>query len=84
MKTQRRGVVRVVHGEPGDAEFARRRNQLGEALLDRRVSEAMPCIGAERNGGKLSNNGLCLTIDLATLHVTAIELQPVEAVAGEA
>jgi len=83
VETQRRRIIGVVNGEPGDAEAVRRRNELGEAFLDRRVGEAMPRIGAEGNRGELSNDRLCLAVDLPALHMAAIILQPVEAMAGE-
>ena len=50
VKAERCGIVGIVHGKPGNAVFAGRRNQLGETFLDCRVGEAVPGIGAKRDG----------------------------------
>jgi hypothetical protein len=60
------------------------RDQFGEALLDGRMSETMSGIGAERDRRQPLDDRSCLSVDLATFEMGAIELEPIETVTGKA
>ena len=73
-----------MHGKPGNAIFAGRRDQLGETFLDCRVGKAVPGVGAKGHGGQPLDRRSGPAIHLAAVEMGAIELEPIEAVAGKA
>ena len=83
MKPKCGGVVRIVDGHAGGPVFCGGRNQSGEALLDRRMGEPAFGVNPERNWRKSLDRRVGLPVNLATMKMLAIVLQPIETVTFE-